>query len=122
MNYRQAYNIEDLRRLAQQRLPRVAFEFLDRGTEDEVTLRDNRADFERIRFMPRALVDVSARSQKVEVFGKTFNTPFGIAPTGAAGLYCFDGGRWRARQKRRAAGSCPRTSPNSARGAKRSTC
>ncbi|MFN7087015.1 MAG: alpha-hydroxy acid oxidase [Burkholderiales bacterium] len=91
MNYRQAYNIEDLRQLAKERLPRVAFEFLDRGTEDEVTLRDNRADFERIRFRPRTLTDVSGRSQKVEIFGKTSSSPFGIAPTGAAGLYCFDG-------------------------------
>ena len=90
MNYQQALNIEDLRIIAEQRLPRVAYDFLARGTEDEVTLRANREDFERIRFAPRTLVDVSKRSQKVTLWGKTFNSPFGIAPTGASGLYCFD--------------------------------
>jgi isopentenyl diphosphate isomerase/L-lactate dehydrogenase-like FMN-dependent dehydrogenase len=87
---KQALNIEDLRRIAQRRLPRVAYEFLERGTEDEVTLAANRTAFERIRFRPRTLVDVSRRSQQVTLFGKTFSVPFGVAPTGAAGLYCFE--------------------------------
>ena len=90
MNFQQAYNIEDLRIIAQRRLPRVAYEFLARGTEDEITLRANRAAFERIRFAPRSLVDVSKRSQKVTLWGKSFDSPFGIAPTGASGLYCYD--------------------------------
>ena len=90
MNYREALNIEDLRVIARRRLPRVAYDFLARGTEDEVTLRANRADFERIRFVPRTLVDVSKRSTKATLWGKTFNAPFGIAPTGASGLYCYD--------------------------------
>jgi len=91
VNYRHAYNVHDLRAIARRRLPRVVFEFLDRGTEDDVTLRVNRAVFERIRLLPRNLVGVSARSQKVRVLGKEFTAPFGIAPTGAAGLYCFEG-------------------------------
>ena len=90
MNYETAYNIDDLRKIARRRLPRVAYEFLVRGTEDDVTLRENRARFERIRFQPRTLVDVSKRSQKVTLWDKTFEAPFGIAPTGASGLYCFD--------------------------------
>jgi (S)-mandelate dehydrogenase len=90
VNYLRAYNIGDLQAIAQQRLPRVAYEFLARGTEDEVTLRANRADFERIRFVPRTLVDVSKRSRKVALWGRTFDSPFGIAPTGASGLYCYD--------------------------------
>ncbi len=89
MGYKDALNIEDLRRIAEKRLPRVAYEFLAGGTEDDVTLQHNRAVFERIRFRPRTLVDVSGRSQQVSVFGKTFSAPFGIAPTGAAGLYGF---------------------------------
>ncbi len=76
--------------MARRRLPRVAYEFLARGTEDEVTLRANRTDFERIRFVPRTLVDVSKRSLKTTLWGRTFDAPFGIAPTGASGLYCFD--------------------------------
>jgi isopentenyl diphosphate isomerase/L-lactate dehydrogenase-like FMN-dependent dehydrogenase len=90
VNYRKALNVEDLRQLARRRLPRVAYEFLDGGTEDDVTLRANRAAFGRIRFQPRVLVDVSGRSQKVALWGKTFDAPFGIAPTGAAGLFCFE--------------------------------
>src|SRR5262249_19177883 len=102
VNLQTAYNIEDLRRIAQQRLPRIAYDFLERGAEEEVTLTENRRAFERIRFAPRTLVDVSRRSQKVTVFGKTFDSPFGIAPTGAAGLYCHDADIALARAARRA--------------------
>ena len=89
MNYLNAYNIEDLRIIAQRRLPRVAYDFLADGTEENATLRNNRDVFERIRLQPRTLVDVSARSQQVSIFGKTFRSPVGVAPTGAAGLYGF---------------------------------
>lgn len=91
MNYREALNIADLRDIAYRRLPRVAWDFLERGAEDDVTLAANRAAFERIRFCPRTLIDVSRRSQQVTLFGTTYAAPFGIAPTGAAGLYAFEG-------------------------------
>lgn len=90
VNYRDALNIEDLRLIAQRRLPRVAWDFLERGAEDETTLCANRAAFERLRFRPRTLVDVSRRTQEVTLFGTTYAAPFGIAPTGAAGLYSFE--------------------------------
>jgi (S)-mandelate dehydrogenase len=90
VNFSQAYNIEDLRRMAERRLPRVAYDYLEGGAEENATLRENRAVFERIRLKPRTLVDVSRRSQQTTLFGDTFNMPFGIAPTGAAGLYCFE--------------------------------
>jgi (S)-mandelate dehydrogenase len=90
MNYKAALNIDDLRRIAERRLPRVAWEFLERGAEEETTLAENRAAFERIRLRPRTLVDVSKRSQQVMLFGKSHAAPFGIAPTGAAGLYSFE--------------------------------
>jgi isopentenyl diphosphate isomerase/L-lactate dehydrogenase-like FMN-dependent dehydrogenase len=90
MGHTGTYNIDDLRRLAQRRLPRVAWDYLERGAEDDVTMRANREGFERIRFLPRTLVDVSGRTLKHELFGRTYTAPFGIAPTGAAGLYCFD--------------------------------
>ncbi len=90
MSYSSAYNIEDLRQLAQRYLPRVAWDYLERGAEDDVTMAANRAAFERIHFQPRTLVDVSARTLRHTLFGKTYTAPFGIAPTGAAGLYCFD--------------------------------
>ncbi len=77
-----ALSIEDLRRIAKRRLPRAVFDFFDGGAEDEVTLRGNRAAFERVRLLPRILVDVSAVDLKTEIFGKTANLPLAIAPTG----------------------------------------
>lgn len=90
MSYSGAYNIEDLRQIAQRRLPRVAWDYLERGAEDDVTMVANRAAFERIHFEPRTLVDVSARTLHHALFGKIYTAPFGIAPTGAAGLYSFE--------------------------------
>ena len=86
-----AYNIEDLRTSAQKRLPKGVFEFVDRGSEDEVALRNNRAAFERIKLSPRPLVDVSKRSQAIELFGHSLKMPIAIAPTGTAGLMWYQG-------------------------------
>jgi isopentenyl diphosphate isomerase/L-lactate dehydrogenase-like FMN-dependent dehydrogenase len=85
------YNIADLRAVAQRRLPRGVFEFVDRGSEDEVALRNNRAGFERIKLRHRALVDVSGRSLATTLFGKPVSMPMAIAPTGAAGLCWHEG-------------------------------
>jgi isopentenyl diphosphate isomerase/L-lactate dehydrogenase-like FMN-dependent dehydrogenase len=90
MRYDEALNIEDLRQLAIRRLPKIAGDFLEGGAEDDITLRRNRDVFRQIRFRPRTLVDVSARSPAVTLFGKTHAAPFGVAPTGMAGLYAFD--------------------------------
>src|SRR5262249_27903699 len=86
-----ALNVHDLRRMAQQRLPKWLFEFVDRGTEDEVALRNNRAAFERIKLKTRVLVNVSKRHQEVELFGKKHDMPLGIAPTGPAGMLWYKG-------------------------------
>ncbi len=101
MNFKEALNIEDLHAVARRRLPRIAYEFLAGGVEEGVTLAANRAAFQRVRFLPRTLVDVSGRSQKTAVFDKSFDCPFGIAPTGAAGLYCFEADVALARAARR---------------------
>lgn len=85
------YNIHDLRDYARRRLPKAIFEFVDRATEDEVALRNNRAAFERIKLRHRALVDVSGRSTKTTLFGKEITLPMAIAPTGAAGLCWHEG-------------------------------
>ena len=85
------YNIADLRLAAKRRLPKGVFEFVDRGTEDEIALRNNRAGFERIRLRHRALVDVSGRGMTTTLFGKPISLPMAIAPTGAAGLCWHEG-------------------------------
>jgi (S)-mandelate dehydrogenase len=84
-------NIEDLRLGAKRKLPRGVFEFIDRGSEDEATLRDNRASFHRIKLRNKVLVDVSVRSQQTMLFGKPMSMPLAIAPTGAAGLAWYEG-------------------------------
>jgi isopentenyl diphosphate isomerase/L-lactate dehydrogenase-like FMN-dependent dehydrogenase len=86
-----AYNIADLCEIAKRRLPKGLFEFVDRGTEDEVSLRNNRAVFERIRLKPRTLAGVSGRSQEITLFGNSHKMPVVIAPTGIAGLLWHEG-------------------------------
>jgi isopentenyl diphosphate isomerase/L-lactate dehydrogenase-like FMN-dependent dehydrogenase len=90
MNVARANNIADLQRLARRRLPRIVRDYVEGGAEDHVTLRANREALEAIRFAPRALVDVSRRTQKTVLFGREYESPFGIAPLGAAGLVWRD--------------------------------
>src|SRR5437764_10886852 len=78
----QVVSIEDLRELARRRLPRAIFDFFDGGAEDEVTLRENRAAFERVRLLPRVLVNVSKVDMGAELLGARASLPLAIAPTG----------------------------------------
>jgi isopentenyl diphosphate isomerase/L-lactate dehydrogenase-like FMN-dependent dehydrogenase len=91
MRLTRALNIDDLRKTARRRLPRVVFDYLEGGSEDHVTVKANREIFDTIRFAPRTLVDVSQRTQKVTIFGRVYETPIGIAPMGAAGLFWHEG-------------------------------
>src|SRR6195256_6613725 len=77
-----AINIEDLRQLARRRLPRAIFDFFDGGAEDEATLRENRAAFERVRLLPKVLVNVAEVDLRTPIFGVESNLPMAIAPTG----------------------------------------
>jgi (S)-mandelate dehydrogenase len=80
-----AISIEDLRQLARKRLPRAIFDFFDGGAEDEVTLRENRAAFERVRLLPKVLVDVAKVDTRLQLFGVEAKLPMAIAPTGGIG-------------------------------------
>src|SRR3989337_2025823 len=84
MPLEKAVNIEDLRRLAKRRLPRAIFDFFDGGAEDEVTLRENRAAFERVRLLPKVLVNVAQVDTKARLFDVEESLPFAIAPTGGS--------------------------------------
>ena len=81
-----ALSIADLRRIAKRNLPRSVFEFIDGGAEDELTLADNRAAFERVRIVPRVLVDVSSPSLQADILGTPAAAPFVIAPMGSCVL------------------------------------
>jgi L-lactate dehydrogenase (cytochrome)/(S)-mandelate dehydrogenase len=87
MGVDKAVNIEDLRRMARRRTPKVAFDFIEGGVEGEAALARNIAAFERYCLLPRYLVDVSQIDQTTPLFGRTWASPFGFAPTGAAGLF-----------------------------------
>jgi (S)-mandelate dehydrogenase len=90
-NLDRCYSVADLREAARRRLPRGVFEFVDRGSEDELAVRNNRDAFHRIKLMHRALVDVSGRTTTTTLFGKPAALPMVIAPTGAAGLCWHEG-------------------------------
>ena len=85
------YNTADLREAARRRLPKGLFEFMDRGNDDEVAMRDNRAVLDSIKLNPRVLVDVTTRHQAITLFGKTQQMPVIVAPTGSAGLAWHEG-------------------------------
>src|SRR5262249_50004426 len=85
-------NIEDLHQLAKRKLPKVMFDYIEGGVEDERGLERNAAAFHKHRLLPRYLVDVSKRDQTQTIFGRTFSSPFGISPTGGVGLYQRRGG------------------------------
>ena len=81
-----AYSIEALRQAAKRRLPRAVFDFIDGGAEDERTLRENCAAFERVRLLRKVLVGVSQINTETLLLGKTAKLPIAIAPTGAVGF------------------------------------
>ncbi|SDZ97291.1 alpha-hydroxy acid oxidase [Variovorax sp. YR216] len=84
-------NHAELRELARRRLPRAIFEYIDRGTEDEVGLRHNREAFDAVRIRPRVLAAGGTRSQAVTLFGQACDIPIIAAPTACAGLVRFRG-------------------------------
>ena len=87
MRLENAINIEDLHRMAKRRLPKIAFDFIEGGLEDERGLERNTSAFHKHQLLPRYLVDVSVRDQSRTLFGHTYASPFGISPTGGAGLF-----------------------------------
>jgi L-lactate dehydrogenase (cytochrome)/(S)-mandelate dehydrogenase len=91
-NLDRAINIEDLHRLAKRKLPKIMFDYIEGGVEDERGLERNAAAFHKHRLLPRYLVDVSKRDQTQPLFGREYNSPFGISPTGGVALYQRRGG------------------------------
>jgi isopentenyl diphosphate isomerase/L-lactate dehydrogenase-like FMN-dependent dehydrogenase len=86
-----ALDIEDLRRLARRRLPKSLFDFIDRGSEDEIALHRNAEAIRRITLRTRVLNDVSQRSPATSLLGVQQNLPVVIAPTGPTGYVWYRG-------------------------------
>ncbi|MDH2357656.1 alpha-hydroxy acid oxidase [Bradyrhizobium sp. SSUT112] len=80
-------NVDDLRKLAKKRLPKICYDYIEGGTDDELGLITNEETFRQIRIVPRYLIDVSTRDQSTSLFGHTYSSPIGIAPTGLADLF-----------------------------------
>ena len=84
-------SIADFRELARRRVPRAIFEYADRGSYDEITLRRNRTELDAVRLRQRVMVDVSRRSLTTTMAGQASSMPLGIGPTGLTGLFHADG-------------------------------
>ena len=82
---------EDLRQLAMRRAPRAIFDYVDRGSYDEATLRDNRAALDALKLRQRVMIDVDRRSLDTTMVGQPVTMPVGLAPTGLAGILHADG-------------------------------
>jgi L-lactate dehydrogenase (cytochrome) len=83
--------IEDLRLLHKQRVPKAFFDYADRGSYAEETLRANREDLQQIKFRQRILVDVSKRSLSTAILGEPAAMPLILAPVGLLGMQHGDG-------------------------------
>lgn len=84
-------NNEDLRQLAKRRAPRAIFDYVDRGSYDEATIRANRADLDALRLRQRVMIDVDQRSLRTTLVGEDATMPVALAPTGLTGIMHADG-------------------------------
>ena len=83
--------IDDLREMARRRVARAVFDYVDRGSYGEQTLRANRADLEQLQFRQRVGVDVGQRSTRTTMAGHEAVMPVALAPVGLTGLNWADG-------------------------------
>mgnify|MGYP003648961271 FL=1 len=83
--------IEDLRRVAERKVPRMFYDYVDSGSWTETTYRSNETDFDRIKLRQRVLVDMDNRSLATQMIGESVNMPVAIAPTGFTGMMWADG-------------------------------
>src|SRR5215831_4396888 len=84
-------NIEDLRVLAQRRVPRMFYEYADSGSWTESTYRANQSDFAKIKLRQRVAVNMEGRSTATRMIGIDVAMPVAIAPTGLTGMQHADG-------------------------------
>ncbi len=84
-------NVEDLRILARQRVPRMFYDYADSGSWTESTYRRNSTDFERVELRQRVAVDMTDRSTETTMIGEQVAMPVALAPTGMTGMQHADG-------------------------------
>lgn len=84
-------SLHDFEAAARKHLPRPLFGYVSGAAEDCVSLQANRDSFLQYGFSSRVMVDVSQRNQKVELFGQTWDSPFGVAPVGISAINAYRG-------------------------------
>ena len=84
-------NIEDLRQVCYRNVPKMFYEYVDTGSWTQTTYRENRADFEPIKFKQKILVDMANRSLETQLLGKKVKFPAMTAPVGFMGMMWADG-------------------------------
>ena len=90
-NLKKMTEIEDLRRVAERKVPRMFYDYVDSGSWTETTYRSNETDFDRIKLRQRVLVDMDNRSLATQMAGESVQMPVAIAPTGFTGMMWADG-------------------------------
>ncbi|CCN02796.1 putative (S)-mandelate dehydrogenase [Bordetella bronchiseptica MBORD675] len=88
---RKLLSLNDFEAAARRRLPRPIFGYVAGAAEDNHAHDDNRRAFAEYGFLPRVLVDVSARHTRTELFGQEWAAPFGVAPMGISALSAYRG-------------------------------
>ena len=84
---RDGYSVAALRRMAQKRLPRPIFDYIDGGAEGEDTLRQNESAFQAWDVLPQPLNGAAERDISASLFGRALRSPLLLGPTGLAGLF-----------------------------------
>ena len=83
--------IEDLRRLAKKRVPRMFYDYADSGSWTETTYRANQTEFSKIRLRQRVAINVQSRNLRTQMIGQDVTMPVALAPTGLTGMQFPDG-------------------------------
>lgn len=83
--------IEDLRKVAKHRVPRMFYDYADSGSWTESTYRANESDFGKIKFRQRVAINMDNRTTKTKLLGEDVNMPFVLAPVGLTGMQHADG-------------------------------
>ncbi len=84
-------DLDDFERAVRRRLPHAIYAYVAHGSESEASLRANREAPDDWRLLPRVLVGVKQRSERIELFGRSYAQPFGIAPMGGSALVAYNG-------------------------------
>ncbi|MDO4696097.1 MAG: alpha-hydroxy acid oxidase [Neisseria sp.] len=83
--------IEDLRRVAKRKMPKMFYDYVDSGSWTQTTYRENTSDFSDIKLRQTVLVDMEGRSLETEMLGHKVKMPLALAPTGLTGMTRADG-------------------------------